>query len=168
MSERTEVSGVKAESGLEASQGTIQEQIRGLVKGQPFCVLCTQGDGQPYGSVVALAYNDECASLAFATPEGTFKYRLLCECDRVALVVDTRSQYPDDVMRAAAVTATGRAVRLQPGTDLDWWQARLAERHPQLAAFFIARDTALFRVDIERYKLVTRFQEVHVWEPQSE
>jgi hypothetical protein len=116
---------------------------------------------------VALANDDECASLAFATPEDTFKYRLLCECDRVALVIDTRSQYPDDAMRAAAVTATGRAVRLQPGTALAWWQARLTERHPQLAAFFGTRNTALVRVDVERYKLVTRFQEVHVWELQG-
>jgi len=146
-------------------QDAVREQIRALLEGQPFGVLCTQGDGQPYGSVVALAYDGELCSLAFATPADTHKYRLLVECDRVALVLDTRSEHPGDALSAAAVTATGRAVRLWPGLGRDWWRARLIERHPQLVAFFSARDAVVFRVDIERYKLVTRLQEIHVWEP---
>ena len=154
-------------TGKEQGGSTVLEQIRALLAGQPFGVLCTQGDGQPYGSVVAFAYDEDLRCLAFATSEGTYKYRLLCECDRVALVMDTRSQYPDDAIRASAITAIGRAARLPPDADMALWQARLAERHPQLAAFFSAPDTALFKVDIERYILVTRFQEVQVWEPRN-
>ena len=146
-------------------QDSVRGQIRALLEGQPFGVLCTQGDGQPYGSVVALAHDDELRSLVFATPVETHKYRLLMACDRVALVIDDRGLYPDDARRAAAITAIGRALRLQTGLALEWWRARLVERHPQIAAFVGARDSALFRVDVERYKLVTRLQEVHVWEP---
>jgi len=149
-------------------QDAVRDRIRELIAGQPFGVLCTQGDGQPYGSVVAFAYDDELASLAFATPEDTFKYRLLDTCDRVAFVVDTRTLYPNDVMRAAATTATGRAMRLWSGLGKEWWRARLIERHPQLAAFYSAKSSAIFRIDVERFKLVTQFQEVHVWEPQAE
>jgi len=146
-------------------QDAVRERIRELIAGQPFGVLCTQGDGQPYGSLVAFAFDDELASLAFATPEDTFKYRLLRACDRVAFVVDTRTLYPDDVMRAAAITATGRAMRLWSGLGKEWWRGRLIERHPQLAAFYGAKSSAIFRIDVERFKLVTQFQEVHIWEP---
>jgi nitroimidazol reductase NimA-like FMN-containing flavoprotein (pyridoxamine 5'-phosphate oxidase superfamily) len=152
----------------EEGESTVQEQIRALLAGQPFGVLCTQGEGQPYGSVVAFAYDDELTSLAFATSENTFKYRLLCECEQVAFVFDTRSQYPDDARRASAITTTGRAVRLSPGRELSRWQARLTERHPELVDFFRAPDTALFRVNVERHILVTHFASVQVWEPQSE
>ena len=150
------------------NKGTVQAQIRVLLEGQPFGVLCTQGDGQPYGSVVAFAYDDELCSLVFATPEDTHKYRLLIACDRVALVIDSRSEHPNDAKGAAAVTVTGRAVRLWSGLGRDWWGARLLERHPQLAAFFSARHAVLFRVDVERYKLVTQLQEVEVWDPRIE
>lgn len=145
----------------------IREQIGALLEGQPFGVLCTQGDGQPYGSVVAYAYADGLDALAFATPEQTFKCRLLDACDRVAVVIDSRSDYPNDAKRASAITATGRATRLWPEGGREGWQARLIERHPDLAAFFSARDTVIFKVDVERYKLVTQFQEVHVWEPEA-
>jgi nitroimidazol reductase NimA-like FMN-containing flavoprotein (pyridoxamine 5'-phosphate oxidase superfamily) len=149
-------------------QDTVREQIRALLQGQPFGVLCTQGDGQPYGSIVAFAYDEELGSLAFATPEGTFKYRQLCECDRVAMVIDTRAQHPNDARGASAITSVGRAVRLQPGGGLEEWQARLEERHPDLAAFFGAGSTAIFCIDVDLHKLITRFQNVHVWEPPHE
>jgi hypothetical protein len=147
---------------------SVQEEIRAVLEGQPFGVLCTQGSGQPYGSVVAYAYDGELNCLAFATPVDTVKYRLLVECHRVALVIDTRSQYPDDAQRASAVTATGSALCLWPGVGRKWWRQRLIERHAQLASFYDAPSSALFRVDVERYKLVTRFQEVRVWEPWEE
>ena len=34
-------------------------RIRRLTSGQPYAVLCTQGEGQPYGSLVAFAFSDE-------------------------------------------------------------------------------------------------------------
>jgi hypothetical protein len=85
----------------------------------------------------------------------------------VALVVDSRSKTPQDMMQVEAITATGRAVQLQPGADFDRWAARLTERHPQLGAFVRAPSTALFRIDVVRYLHVSRFQEVHQWIPES-
>ena len=35
-------------------QGDVATRIKSLIRGQPFGVLCTQGEGQPYGSLVAL------------------------------------------------------------------------------------------------------------------
>jgi nitroimidazol reductase NimA-like FMN-containing flavoprotein (pyridoxamine 5'-phosphate oxidase superfamily) len=143
----------------------VREQIRALIDGQPFAVLCTQGGGQPYGSLIAFAASDDLLAITFATPVATRKYRLLCECQQVALVIDSRSQYPDAMMQVEAITVTGRAAQLQPGAEFDRWANLLTARHPQLKTFVAAPSSALFRIDVVRYLHVTRFQEVRQWVP---
>jgi nitroimidazol reductase NimA-like FMN-containing flavoprotein (pyridoxamine 5'-phosphate oxidase superfamily) len=154
-----------ARLGEEMSDPTVVESIHRLVEGEPFAVLCTQGGGQPYGSVVAFAFSPDLQSFVFATPMATRKYRLLSECDRVALVVDNRGKFPDDFMKVRAITVTGRAQQLEPGPDCARWSDLLTERHPYLKSFVDAPSTALFRVDVRRFLHVTRFQEVRQWIP---
>jgi len=146
---------------------TVRERISRLLNEQPFAVLCTQGGGQPYGSLVAYAVSQDLKAATFATPVATRKFRLLSECDHVALVVDSRAKFPDDMMKVEAVTATGRAVQLDPGPEFDRWADLLTTRHRPLKSFVAAPSSALFRIDITRYLYVTRFQEVHQWVPES-
>ena len=148
-----------------AQDPAVREHIRLLLDGQPFAVLCTQGGGQPYGSVIAYAVSQDLCCATFATPMATRKYSLLSECQSVALVIDSRSRFPDNMMQVEALTATGRATQLEPGPEFDRWADLLAGRHPQLASFVRAPSSALFRVDIIRYLHVSRFQEVHQWIP---
>jgi len=77
----------------------------------------TQAGGQPYGSLVGFAFSEDLKSFVFATPMATRKYRLLTECDHVALLVDNRGRFPDDMMQVSAVTVTGRASQVQSGAD---------------------------------------------------
>ena len=151
--------------GDHASGPDLRQCIRVLMTKQPYAVLCTQGGGQPYGSVVAFAANRELDAVVFATPTATRKYRLLSECSRVALVVDNRAGFPEDVSRIDAVTATGNAVELDKNTVALAWQERLIRKHPHMRAFICAPSTTLFRVDIFRYLHVVRLQEVHQWIP---
>lgn len=144
---------------------SLRDRIRTLMSEQPYAVLCTQGGGQPYGSVIAFATNQELNSVVFATPIATRKYRLLSECDRVALVIDNRAGHPGDVSRIDAVTATGKAVKLKDSNVLDEWQKRLIHKHPHMREFICAPSTALIRIDILRYLHVVRLQEVHQWIP---
>jgi nitroimidazol reductase NimA-like FMN-containing flavoprotein (pyridoxamine 5'-phosphate oxidase superfamily) len=143
----------------------VEERIAELLQGQPFAVLCTYGEGQPYGSVVAYAFSPDLKTLVFATPMDTRKYRQLCECDRVALVIDSRSTHADDLAQVEAVTATGQAMHVQPGPELDRLARLLGTRHPQLKAFFADGSNALFRVEIDQYVHVSRFQDVRRWIP---
>lgn len=143
----------------------LPDRIRALVEGEPYGVLCTQGSEQPYGSLVAFSFAPDLSAAAFATPITTRKFQLLSACDRVSLVVDNRPQFGDDMTRIEAVTATGRAVRLEPGAGFDRWAERLLERHPYLDAFLAAPSTALFRIDVARFFHVERFQEVRQWIP---
>ena len=146
---------------------SLQARIRDLVEGQPYAVLATQGDQQPYGSVIAVALSEDLARAAFCTSRATRKYGLLESCDRVALVIDDRSKHGDDIRRVSAVTATGRATELAPGPDRDRWHAALRARHPYLEEFLDAPSCAIFVVDIVRYLHVVRFQEVSQWVPRA-
>jgi uncharacterized protein YhbP (UPF0306 family) len=152
----------------ESSDRTVAECIRGLVEEEPFAVLCTQGEGQPYGSVVAFAFDPDLKSFVFATPRATRKFRLLSECDRVALVVDNRGKFPEDLMKVGAVTVTGTAQQLERGPVAGDWARLLLARHPYLKAFVDSPSTALFRVDTVHFLYVTRFQEVRQWIPASD
>ena len=144
---------------------SIQDQIRALMYEQLYAVLCTQGGGQPYGSVIAFAVNRDLNAVVFATPRATRKFRLLSDCDHVALVVDNRSAAPDDLSHIHAVTATGRAVDLNDNDAESRWQKLLIEKHPLMHNFICAPSTALIRIDILRYLHVTRLQEVYQWVP---
>ena len=156
---------ITSTSEMEAVEPSLQIRIRTLMTEQPYAVLCTQGGGQPYGSVIAFAVNEALNSVVFATPIATRKYRLLSECDRVALVVDNRAGHPGDVSRIDAVTATGKAVALSDSGAVAEWQHRLIEKHPHMRDFIRAPSTALIRVEILRYLHVVRLQEVHQWVP---
>jgi len=139
--------------------------LRRLVTGEAYAVLCTQGERQPYGSIVAYAFSEDLSSATFATPITTRKFRLLVECPQVALVVDNRARFPDEMMRVESVTVTGRAAHLAPGPERELWAARLIARHPYLESFVAAATSALFRVDVARFLHVVRFQEVRQWIP---
>jgi len=147
------------------SESSLRDQIRALMVEQPYAVLCTQGGGQPYGSMIAFAANQELNTVIFATPIATRKFRLISECARIALVVDSRTSSPNDFSSIHAVTATGRAVSLDNGDAEDHWQKLLVDKHPLMRDFIRAPSTALIRIDILRYLHVTRLQEVFQWIP---
>jgi nitroimidazol reductase NimA-like FMN-containing flavoprotein (pyridoxamine 5'-phosphate oxidase superfamily) len=144
---------------------SLPERIRDLVEHESYAVLATQGDTQPYGSVIALVVSADLTQAAFCTSRATRKYGLLEQCDRVALVIDDRSKHGDDIQRVSAVTATGRAAELAPGPNRDHWQAKLLARHPYIEEFLVSPSCAIFLVDIVRYLHVARFQEVSPWVP---
>jgi len=147
------------------SQECICLRIRRLVESQPFAVLCTQGQGQPYGSLVAYSVTQDLTHAVFATPKATRKFRLLSECGHVALVVDNRPEFPDQLMEIEAVTATGHAVMVEESDDFDSWARLLTERHAHLARFIRSASCGLFRIQVVRYFHVSHFQEVRQWVP---
>jgi len=148
-----------------AAEPALPERIRHLVQGERFAILSTQGDGQPYASIVAFAMTDDFRTAVFSTPIATRKYRLLTACDRVALLIDNRCKHPDDMMQIEAITATGRAIRVERGESFKRWSHLLATRHPHLADFVTSPSVALFRIEVVRFFHVERFQEVREWRP---
>ena len=143
----------------------VRERIRRLVDKQPYAVLCVQGSGQPYGALVAFAFSQDLRHAVFVTPVATRKYRLLSECDHVALVIDNRPNKTDELMDIEAVTVTGRSRMIERGGEFDRWAELLITRHPYLKSCVTADSCALFRVDVVRFLHVARFQEVNQWVP---
>jgi hypothetical protein len=141
------------------------KRIRLLVERQPYAVLCTQSQTQPYGSLVAFAFSKDLKHAVFATPVATRKYRNLSECRQVALVIDNRPEHRDDFMSVEAITATGKATLLDQAVDSRRWERILIARHHYLDGFVAVPSCALFRIAIVRFLHVGRFQEVRQWTP---
>ncbi|MBP9127244.1 MAG: pyridoxamine 5'-phosphate oxidase family protein [Elusimicrobia bacterium] len=144
--------------------GTVRK-IRELLRQQLYGVLCSQGENQAYGSVVAFAASGDFRSLFFSTPVYTRKYRLVSRSPSVAFVVDNRCHFPDDMAKVEAVTATGRAREVRLPAVRRKIAGLLAHRHPQLKSFVAAESCAIFEIKVFRYFHVTRFQEVGQWLP---
>jgi nitroimidazol reductase NimA-like FMN-containing flavoprotein (pyridoxamine 5'-phosphate oxidase superfamily) len=144
---------------------SLESTIKQLVTSQMYGVLCTQGRGQPYGSLVAYAFSDDLTRAVFATPVATRKYKLLTENERVSLVIDNRPDHTDDMMQVEAVTATGRAVEVKQSEQHNRCMALLLNRHPYLKSFVAADSSALFEIEFARFLHVTHFQEVNQWVP---
>jgi hypothetical protein len=143
----------------------VRDRIRRLIDGQPYAVLCTGDSAGVHASLVAFAASDDLGAVVFATPIDTRKYRLLTASGNVAVLIDSRSGSPDDLMGIEAVTATGRARAVPAGPEFDDFSHLLIARHPHLADFVRAPSSALIGVEVLRYSHVGRFQEVREWVP---
>ncbi len=142
-----------------ADKTSIRREITALVNSQLLAVLSTHRDGQPYASLVAFAFSEDLAEIYFATARSTRKFTNIRQDRRVALLIDNRSNRSEDFHAAAAVTVIGSAVELEGQIREDSVRKYLA-RHPYLEEFVRAPTTALLKVAVSRYILVTRFQEV--------
>ena len=134
--------------------------LRKLLTSRYVGVLSTVSvQGQPYPNLVAYAFADDLSQLVFATPKATRKYANLRNSNRVAMLIDNRTNDITDIREAAAATAIGSARELT-STEREPWIGQYVRRHPHLDAFVRADSTAFFCMYVEKYILVTRFQDV--------
>ena len=133
--------------------------IRDLLESQQLAVLSTQNHGQPYCNLIAIAATDDLKYLLFATTRVTRKYANLMADSRVAVLVDNRRNDVADFAAAAALTALGKAWEVQ-GVERQQFLKVYLEKHPYLEEFAAGPTCALLRVRVDRYIVVTRFQEV--------
>lgn len=136
----------------------LRKQIKEILQNQSFAVLSTFNSDyqQPYASIIAFDFSDDLSALFFATPKATRKYNNLKTCPNVALLIDNRKNDGTDIGDAAAITAIGSC------DDVDDPERRqcFVQKHPQLKEFIKSPSTAFFRVNIKKYILVNRFQDV--------
>jgi nitroimidazol reductase NimA-like FMN-containing flavoprotein (pyridoxamine 5'-phosphate oxidase superfamily) len=130
-----------------------------LLKDQAFGVLGTNHKGHAYASLVAFTATADVRFIYFATTRATRKYLNLVADGQVALLVDNRADQALPLYEAAAVTAYGTATEVSAAEHSDVLQVYLA-KHPQLKPFVSAPTTAMFRIEVENYHLVQRFQKV--------
>jgi nitroimidazol reductase NimA-like FMN-containing flavoprotein (pyridoxamine 5'-phosphate oxidase superfamily) len=136
----------------------LRQTLKDMFTTQRFCVLATQGQGQPYGSLVAFAETDDMKQLVFATSRETRKFSNLVSEPRVALVIDSRSNSDSDLKNAVAVTALGPAHEAA-GDEKERLARVYVAKHPGLAGFIGSPDMAVCVVEVEDY-VIARFDEV--------
>jgi nitroimidazol reductase NimA-like FMN-containing flavoprotein (pyridoxamine 5'-phosphate oxidase superfamily) len=137
----------------------LRGKVLKLLAGQPLAVLATHGSARSYASLVAFAFTDDLAFLVFATPRSTRKFANLQSSQNVAFLIDNRSNLESDFQETTAATVTGIAEEIPQEERSRFLKLYLA-RHPSLLDFVDSPTCALFRVRVDTYYIVTRFQEV--------
>jgi len=138
--------------------GDLRQTLKGVFAVQRFCVLATQGEGQPYGSLVAFAETGDLKQLVFATHRDSRKFSNLTSDPRVALVIDSRSNNDLDFSNAVAITALGPAHEAAGGEREHLAGVYLA-KHPSLVGFVGSPEVAVCSVEVEDY-FVSGFSDV--------
>jgi heme iron utilization protein len=140
----------------------ITKIIQELLMSQKLAVLSTQDHGQPYINLMAFAAADDLKYLFFATSRATRKYANLMADARAALLIDNRTNQEADFVNAAALTALGKVWELL-GREREQALSIYLNKHPYLKDFVISPNCSLLRLKVEKYILVTRFQEIREW-----
>ena len=136
-----------------------KEIVQNLLNTQRLAVLSTQMSGRPYSSLIAFAATADIKNIFFATTRATRKYANLKIEPRVSLLIDDRSNQEIDFSDASAVTVLGTTEELL-GPERELYLQIYLRQHPYLEEFVSAPTCALIRVKVEKYIMVTRFQEV--------
>lgn len=143
----------------------LKKVLQEMINTEQFAVLCTQGDNQPYGSVISYAISDDLKYLVFATSINTRKYDLIINCERVAVVFDNRSKFKDDVSKLSAITMTGNARPIKDKKENKSWSELLIKKHPFIIEFLNNTDTSIIVIESKQYQYVSEFQKVYYWKP---
>lgn len=136
-----------------------RDQIRALFDSQSLAVLASVKDDQPYASLVAYAATPDLKEIVFLTPDTTRKYDQLIHNPKVAVLINNATNQKEDIDRAMSVTATGIAAVLEHEKKNQYLDLFL-QRHPHLKPFSDLKTTALVCITVDRYVLVTQFQNV--------
>jgi nitroimidazol reductase NimA-like FMN-containing flavoprotein (pyridoxamine 5'-phosphate oxidase superfamily) len=140
----------------------MQKIVQELLNSQRLAVLATlMSDqlGRPYSNLIAFAATDDLKEILFATTRATRKFKNLAEDPRVSLLIDNRSNQETDFGEASAVTVLGTAEEVM-GPEREKYLQLYLQKHPYLEEFVTAPTCALIRVKVEKFIMVTRFQEV--------
>jgi len=147
------------ESNMKTNSKKPLDEIRELLHQQPLAVLATRGEEYPYCTLVGFAVSDDLKSLFFATIRDTRKFHNIQRYSQVSMLVDSRTNTARDFKDALALTALGEA-RPEESPEHSEYLARYLHKHPYLGDFVNNPNCVFLRLDVHRYILVSRFQEV--------
>lgn len=119
-------------------------------------VLATDDEHGPYTSLLAIAPCSEGNAVAFATERDTSKYENLVQNSTASMLLDTRARDGEDLDRVCAATIVGTTRELT-GDQAGRVASLLKEKHPGLADFLEADTSAIMRLDIDSWYLISGF-----------
>ena len=137
----------------------IKALLSDLFTRQSLAVLATQAPHGPYTTLVGFVAAEDLRHIYFVTSRSTRKYAALKANPRVSMLIDSRTNRTSDFRDAVAVTSLGEARE----TDKEGAKRtvdRYIAKHPHLEDFVMSPSCALIQVEVEKYIVVTRFQQV--------
>jgi len=137
----------------------VRKTVSELLSEQKVAVLATDADSQPYATLVGFIADEKIEHIYFFTTRATRKYAALCGNPRVALLIDNRSNQSRDFREAMAVTALGKAEEVDKEAHSGMVREYL-RKLPHLEEFANSPTSAMVRISVRAYYLVTRFQHV--------
>lgn len=135
----------------------LKERLKSLMKEQTLGVLASFHDDEPYTNLVAFVTSDDLKYIFFVTPVSTRKYSYLSVSRKASIMIDNRSNDESDFKDAMAVNATGSVMEVDKSDELKEFYL---EKHPYLRDFIQSPSSALMRMDVERYIVASKFQNV--------
>ena len=137
----------------------IKRDISEILNSQQLGVLATYGSEYPYTNIVGFAATDDLNYILFATFRDTRKYGNIKADFRVSILMDNRSNSAEDFSSAQALTALGTAKEVCKDEEHDSTNLYL-QKYPNLRQFISDPNCALMKIEVDKYILVSRFQEV--------
>jgi nitroimidazol reductase NimA-like FMN-containing flavoprotein (pyridoxamine 5'-phosphate oxidase superfamily) len=136
-----------------------KDRLEKLFETQALGVLSTCREGRPYSSLIGFVATEGFERLVFATLRDTRKYANIQGNEHVSILIDSRTNRIEDFRDAVAVTAVGTAHETE-GSEREVLAERYLTRHFYLREFVVDPNCAVMVVQVQRYILVSRFQEV--------
>ncbi len=137
----------------------LKKTLSDLLRAQKLAVLSSYGEGHPYANLVAFAATDDLKHVIFATTRSTRKFANISQESRVALLVDNRTNDEKDFSYAVAATVLGKAEEVSSSDRKEYLDIYIV-KHPHLKEFVSSPSCALLVVSVDKYYVVSRFQNV--------
>lgn len=136
----------------------LYKKIKSISDQTRFAVLATDINGFPYANLVGFLLSEDLKNLYFFTSKNTRKYKNIINNPHVCLLIDSRDKFTDNTFLITAITVIGRAEVMDNASRqiVD----KYLEKNVELEDFTESPFNVLIKVDIERYILVDKFQEV--------
>lgn len=138
----------------------ISSAIKEIYEEQRFGMLISRQGLYPYPSMVAFAFSSDLSEIIFATSATSHKYNNIGKLPHVSFVVHDCKNEPSDISNASVVTAFGIAEIMNGSGVQGLLKDLLMSRHPNLKTFFEARVTKFIIIHVEKYQVVTNFENI--------
>lgn len=136
----------------------VGQRLLTFLQSQKLLTLATQEAETPYLSLMAYAVGEDLRQVFLATKQGTRKYENMRRNPAVALLIDDRCEKKGDFHDTMVVTGFGKAWEAER-EEKGPLTALFLERHPELASIVHSPDGVIFKVVMERYLIIRRFEE---------
>ncbi|WP_406657294.1 pyridoxamine 5'-phosphate oxidase family protein [Methanolobus sp. ZRKC2] len=141
----------------EMSTGNLKENLKFLMKKQKLAVLATCHEHEPHTNLVAFVTSDDLKYVFFVTQMSTRKYSYLTASRKASIMIDNRSNNESDFRNAMAVNISGSVDEVEKTNEI---KSLYLKKHPYLLDFLQSPSSAIMRIEVKRYVVASRFQNV--------